>query len=142
MAFGQASGPPAGARQVEELAALLERAGFGSFKEARHPYGLTQRQAAGKFTVAEAEELIARLEAAEQVQAGGPAAEPAPSPVARQRTSPTVAPPPASAPSEARARRAQRKVDVLGAFADDLLVAELERRGWCCIPPIDELDQT
>jgi hypothetical protein len=24
---------------------------------------------------------------------------------------------------------------------DDLLVAELERRGWCCIPPIDTLEE-
>lgn len=141
MAFGQASGPPAGARQVEQLAALLERAGYSTFKEARHPYGLSQRQAAGKFTVGEADELIARLEAAEQVQLGGPEVDVVAT--VAEPSSRTSAPQPQRAsPSEARARRAQRKVDVLSAFGDDLLVAELERRGWCCIPPITDLEQT
>ncbi len=70
MAFGQASGPPAGARQVERIEELLARAGFDSVREARHPYGLTQRQAGGKFTIAEADLLIERLEAAELVQQG------------------------------------------------------------------------
>lgn len=135
MAFGQASGPPAGARQVDHLAELLERAGFSSFREARHPYGLTQRQAAGKFTVGEAEELIERLEAAELVQQGEPAPEPPPAAPARRPAEPTRA-----APSAQRARTAQRKVEVMSAFTDELLVAELERRGWCCIPPISELE--
>jgi hypothetical protein len=134
MAFGQASGPPAGARQLEQLAALLERAGFSSFREARHPYGLTQRQAAGKFTVGEADELIERLEAAEAVQQGMAAPEPPPSVTA----TPSVGP---AEPPARRARTAQRKVEVLSAFGDDLLVAELERRGWCCIPPISELEE-
>src|SRR5829696_1437037 len=61
MAFGQASGPPAPARRVAELAELLEERGFESFREARHPFGLTQRQAAGKFTSPEVDELIDRL---------------------------------------------------------------------------------
>ena len=135
MAFGQASGPPAGARQVDHLAELLERAGFSSFREARHPYGLTQRQAAGKFTVGEAEELIERLEAAELVQQGEPAPEPPPAAPARRPAGPTR-----SAPVASRARTAQRKVEVMSAFTDELLVAELERRGWCCIPPISELE--
>lgn len=137
MAFGQAAGPPAGGRQVEQLAVLFERAGFSSFREARHPYGLTQRQAAGKFTAAEAEELIERLEAAELVQQGEPTSD-------SMDVAPIVparAPEPAGAqPTAQRRRRAQRKVDVLGAFADDLLVAELEERGWCCIPPISTLE--
>lgn len=136
MAFGDPAGPPAGARQVEHLAELFERAGFSSFREARHPYGLTQRQAAGKFTAAEADELIERLEAAEHVQQGVAEQDPmdrAPTSQAR------VAEPTGSQPSAQRARRTQRKADVLGAFADSLLVAELERRGWCCIPPISTL---
>ncbi len=135
MAFGQASGPPAGARQVDHLAELLERAGFSSFREARHPYGLTQRQAAGKFTAGEAEELIERLEAAELVQQG----EPAPEPPARV-TPRAAATPSRSAPAARRASTAQRKVEVMSAFTDELLVAELERRGWCCIPPISTLE--
>jgi hypothetical protein len=135
MAFGQASGPPAGARQVDHLAELLERAGFSSFREARHPYGLTQRQAAGKFTAGEAEELIERLEAAELVQQG----EPAPEPPARV-TPRAAATPSRSAPAARLASTAQRKVEVMSAFTDELLVAELERRGWCCIPPISTLE--
>lgn len=141
MAFGQASGPPAGGRQLEHLAALLERAGFSSFKEARHPYGLTQRQAGGKFTVAEADELIERLEAAESVHQGLAPAEPVTSARSSAASAgrPAPAPPPADVVAARRARSAQRKVEVLSAFDDDLLVAELERRGWCCIPPISDL---
>ena len=65
MAFGQQSGPPASAKQVSEIESLLERAGFSSLREARHIYGLTQRQAGGRFTRTEADELIARLLAGE-----------------------------------------------------------------------------
>jgi hypothetical protein len=61
--FGQQSGPPASARQLRDLQALLERAGYGGFREARGPLGFTQRQGLGKFTSAEAAELIERLEA-------------------------------------------------------------------------------
>ncbi|MFN7151734.1 MAG: hypothetical protein ACK4V6_19925, partial [Microthrixaceae bacterium] len=88
MAFGQVAGPPAGARQLEQLGALLADAGYASFKEARHPFGLTQRQAAGKFTVGEADELIERLEAAAIVAdaTGADDVEPAPSSPARTRT--------------------------------------------------------
>jgi|GEM_PF-449117 len=63
MAFGQASGPPAAVQQLNRLAELLAERGFDSFKEARHPFGLTQRQAGGKFTSGEVAELIERLEA-------------------------------------------------------------------------------
>ena len=61
MAFGQQSGPPASAREVAQLEALLGEAGYSSFREARHIYGLTQRQAAGRFTRTEAAELLERL---------------------------------------------------------------------------------
>ena len=55
MAFGQQTGPPASAKQVDEIAPLLEQAGYASFREARHIFGLTQRQASGKFTQDEAD---------------------------------------------------------------------------------------
>ena len=55
MAFGQQAGPPATARQVQELLALLHHAGHTDFRDARGPMGFTQRQAAGKFTRDEAE---------------------------------------------------------------------------------------
>lgn len=62
MAFGQAAGPPASAKRIQELAELLEQHGFTSFREARHPFGLTQRQAGGKFTNSEIDDLMERLE--------------------------------------------------------------------------------
>ena len=55
------SGPPASAKQVQYLQELLEKAGYGSFRDARRTLGLTQRQSGGKFTVAEASALIDRL---------------------------------------------------------------------------------
>jgi len=58
MAFGQQSGPPASAKQVRELLALLHDAGHTDFRDARGPMGFTQRQAAGKFTSAEADAFI------------------------------------------------------------------------------------
>lgn len=60
MALG-ASGPPASPKQVSYLQALLEKAGYATFREARRAYGLTQRQAGGKFTKQEASALIDRL---------------------------------------------------------------------------------
>lgn len=60
MALG-ASGPPASAKQIQYLQALLEKAGYPTFRDARRPLGLTQRQSNGKFTISEASELIDRL---------------------------------------------------------------------------------
>jgi hypothetical protein len=62
MAFGgKPSAPAATAKQLAYLESLLEKAGFASFREARHRFGLTQRQAGGKFTMPEASALIDRL---------------------------------------------------------------------------------
>jgi hypothetical protein len=55
-------GPPASAKQVQQLRSLLEDAGYLDFRSARGPLGLTQRQGLGKFTNAEAEILIEQLE--------------------------------------------------------------------------------
>lgn len=73
MAFGQQSGPPASAKQVRDLLALVQEAGHVDFRDARGALGLTQRQAAGKFTRDEADSLLSQLEAGEP-----PAGEPAP----------------------------------------------------------------
>lgn len=72
MAFGQQSGPPATAKQVQELLGLLQEAGHTDFRDARGPMGFNQRQAGGRFTRDEADAFI------EQLQGDGPsAAEPA-----------------------------------------------------------------
>ena len=107
MAFGQQSGPPAGARQVEELLQRVKEVGYSDFREARHPLGLTQRQAAGRFTRDEVDELIERLER-----------------------------PGVSSPGRAvvDATNAATK-KLLGTFQAEQLAFELERRGWIVIAP-------
>ena len=65
VSFGQQSGPPASAKQLSYLLSLVKKAGYEGFRDARHPLGLTQRQAGGKFTGKEASELIDRLLSAE-----------------------------------------------------------------------------
>lgn len=114
MAFGQVSGPPANARRVAELAALLEERGYDTFREARHPFDLTQRQAAGKFTTAEVDELMDRLHDADDAPAtdGGEGGE---------------------TPDQRRRRERDEEIAVrLGA---EVMATELVNRGWCCIPP-------
>lgn len=120
MAFGQASGPPAPQRRVAELAELLEARGFDSFKEARHPFGLTQRQAAGKFTIGEVDELIDRLqgEAEAEVEAAG----------ATDTTR-------EAAERPDQRRRRERDEEVAVHLDADVMATELVNRGWCCIPP-------
>jgi len=127
MAFGQAAGPPASARRVAELAAVLEALGSDSFREARHPIGLTQRQAPGKFTTGEVDELLERLEP-EAEQARGEAPPPAPSP-------PAVAPRSALAEARAQARRRAADEELVVRVETEVLATELTNRGWCCIPP-------
>ena len=117
MAFGQSSGPPASAKQLAYLASLLEEAGHGSFREARHPLDLTQRQAGGKFTGREASELIDRLLAND---VGDPSGD----------------------RSSKAAERATRRLDeeraaVVSGMPAEVMVMELERRGWVCSPPVE-----
>ena len=138
MAFGQAAGPPAHARQIDELTALLARAGFESVREARHPFGLNQRQAAGRFTVDEADELIERLRAAEVVAGeGDPPSGGAPS-LAHPESS--AAPAASPAPSDGSSTGKRRRATTLRQVDAGVLAAELERRGWCCIPPVGPED--
>ena len=117
MAFGQASGPPADARRVAELAALLEERGYDSFREARHPFGLTQRQAAGKFTSSEVDELMDRLQEDED-----------------------QAPPDGDEAGETpdQRRRRERDEEIAVRLDADVMATELVNRGWCCIPPPTE----
>lgn len=131
MAFGQASGPPAGSRQIEELASLLNQNGYDSFREARHPLGLTQRQAGGKFTVEEAESLRERLEAMAEVSSSGRPAATEDSPHATGAAVPTSA----AARTKAQQRRREGDAKAAKTMDADILADELAGRGWCCIPP-------
>ena len=110
MAFGQASGPPATHKQLDELLELLMEAGFESFREARYPMDFTQRQAGGKFTRDEADEFIAKLQERSEIEDVSAA------PVAKVKK-----PSPAS--------QALRK------FPAEELAAELQRRGWIVAEP-------
>jgi len=141
MSFGQPSGPPATARQLRELTALVEAAGHAGFKDARGPLGLNQRQAGGRFTQAEAEALIARLETEEEGAADdgtGPGG--ADGPVAERTTrSAPVGPVGPAAPRRAAPRtsgaRATTLAKQLERVPEQLLVDEMRRRGWRLIPP-------
>ena len=105
MAFGQASGPSATHKQVDQLLDLLMEAGFESFKEARYLMDFTQRQAGGKFTRDEADEYIAKLQEKSEIGDGSIA------PVEKvKKLSP--------------AEQALRKCSA------EELAAELQRRGW------------
>lgn len=117
MAFGQQSGPPATARQVQELQALLEEAGHTDFRDARGPMGFTQRQAGGKFTRDEADAFIEQLQEAQEHANQAPPGKSEPARVARPAARLTTA------------EQALRKVPT------ERLAAELQRRGWVVLEP-------
>ena len=108
MAFGQPTGPPASARQVQELLALLGEAGHSDFRDARGPMGFTQRQAGGRFTRSEADAFIERL----------------------RGTGPTP-----REPVTAAERRRAEQVCSLRQMPPELLAGELQRRGWIVMAP-------
>jgi hypothetical protein len=115
MAFGQSAGPPATGRQLAQLLELLQAAGHSDFRDARGPLGFTQRQAAGKFSRAEAEALIEQLD--QQTEQG--------STEATGAGLSSEGPPP---------RR--RGVDtLLEGVPTPTLAAELQRRGWIVVEP-------
>ncbi|MGZ4760278.1 MAG: hypothetical protein ACXV95_14550, partial [Acidimicrobiales bacterium] len=89
-----------------------------SFREARHVFGLTQRQASGRFTRDEAVELIDRLRA----ESGE--AEPSEAGATVTRT------------DRGAERQAARQAELLAAVPADDLADELVRRGWMCVPPV------
>lgn len=116
MAFGQQSGPPATARQLRQLGELVVAAGHTDLRDARGPLGLTQRQAGGRFTRDEADELIERLES--EVESGG--------------TGPVERSP--AEPARLDRREAQRR-EALSRVPAEALAAELQRRGWVVLEP-------
>jgi hypothetical protein len=119
MAFGQASGPPASKGQLDHLLALLQEAGHIDFRDARGPMGFTQRQAAGKFTVDEADGFIRQLEDEAFVADATAGAAGAAS----------VADRPAPQPKLSAAEQALRRMP------DGVIAAELQRRGWIVVEP-------
>jgi hypothetical protein len=138
MAFGQQSGPPASAKQVQELLSLLQEAGHTDFRDARGPMGFTQRQAGGKFTRDEATDFIEQLqnestEQIEQIEQIAPATKAstpnAPTPSAPSTSSSTARP---KASAKARPSAAEQ---ALGKFSTEQLAAELQRRGWIVVEP-------
>lgn len=133
MAFGQASGPPASRRQVDELLALVNAAGFDDFRDARHPLGFTQRQAAGKFTRDEADAFIESLTAESDDRPSGidePALSPDAARVQGPRSSSTR-----SGPVTAAERKAASQARTIRSMPSELLAGELQRRGWAVIEP-------
>ena len=133
MAFGQQGGPPATARQLKEMMALLEQAGYSSFREARGPLGFTQRQGGGKFTGPEAAVFIEQLEAEGEAESE-PKAVPKSKPRVKAKSprAPEVAP---VASTLAAERREARLTVVARDLPPHILARELERRGWILIPP-------
>jgi len=108
MAFGQQQGPPASARQVQELLALLQEAGHSDFRDARGPMGFTQRQAGGKFTRTEADTILERLR----------------DPEADLGKS-----------HEVPIWRRSTQDQLLGQIPSERLAVELRRRGWTAAEP-------
>jgi hypothetical protein len=125
MSFGQPSGPPASAKQVRDLLALLEQVGYDGFRSARGPLGFSQRQGNGKFTRDEAEALIEQLQAELD---GAPPHSPA-------GAEPVPPEPPVKAPSARATTRAAGADQVLRRFSSQQLAAELQRRGWVVMEP-------
>ena len=127
MAFGQPSGPPATAKQVQQLLTLLQQAGHSDFRDARGPLGFNQRQAAGKFTREEAEALIDKLQA-EGVPFEAP-------PIQAAADRPAAAARPAAPAKSASRTSAARMPHALSTVPSSELAAELQRRGWVVVQP-------
>ena len=122
VSFGQQSGPPASAKQLSYLLSLVKKAGYQGFRDARHPLGLTQRQAGGKFTGKEASELIDRLLSADAT------ARPMPT-----GATGSVAPGTMPAPRRRPMRLRTQQTSLVRGMPAEVLAAELERRGWTVV---------
>jgi hypothetical protein len=113
MAFGQPSGPPASAKQLQELMQLLNAAGHSDFRDARGPMGFTQRQAGGKD---EADAFIAQLQEWAEIAEAADAV-------------PTPAAPTPAKPKVTAAEKSLKNVPT------EVLAAELQKRGWVVLEP-------
>ncbi len=124
MSFGQ-SAPPATTKQVQYLLSLVEKAGHTGFRDARGPLGLTQRQAAGKFSRLEASALIDLL-LAEPGSDDGSEAGPDPG----SKTGRSTVTNDTGESIAAAIRLETQRVETLRGMPAQLLAGELERRGW------------
>jgi hypothetical protein len=104
VSFAQ-QGPPASAKQIAYIEALLRKAGYDDFRTARTEYRLTPRQARGKFTKVEASALIDRL-------------------TSTADDNPTL-----STTEEPETVESAQGLLIRG-FPADVLADELRRRGW------------
>jgi hypothetical protein len=120
MAFGQQAGPPATAKQVQYLESLVLKAGHSSFRDARGPLGLTQRQSSGKFTRDEASTLIDQLLETD----------PDVSPVIGGRSAE-----PTMEQHRAEQQLEAQRVQALRGMPATLLADELRSRGWTVSEP-------
>jgi hypothetical protein len=109
VSFAQ-QGPPASAKQIAYIQALMAKAGYDDFRSARTEYRLTPRQARGKFTKSEASAMIDRLTSADD-------------------ENPTV-----SAVEEPDTLDSAQALLIRG-FKAELLADELLRRGWSVHEP-------
>ncbi len=112
-----ASAPPASDKQVAYLLNLLQRAGHQGFRDARHPLGLTQRQAAGRFSRSEASALIDQLLGADDADTDDGAG------------------PGAPAATELGRRAVEERAALARGLPADVLADELRRRGWHVAAP-------
>jgi hypothetical protein len=126
MSFGQSSGPSASPKQVQYLLALLQKAGHDSFRDARGPMGLTQRQSSGKFTRDEASAMIDQLESGALDANGHPL---------EADESAASKPVMTGAMLAATTRLDAQRRDLLKGMPAEMLAGELEQRGWCVIAP-------
>ena len=139
MAFGQSAGPPATSKQLRELLELVVEAGHLDFRDARGPLGLTQRQAAGKFTRDEADELISQLQ---EQPAPGHADEPTPpstgtepSGARPKRSGTNTFSPRSGSPTTDSSTPGSQDDRRLRHVPTEELAAELQRRGWVVLQP-------
>lgn len=109
MSFAQ-QGPPASAKQVAYIQALMRKAGYDDFRSAQTEYRLTPRQARGKFTKTEASAMIDRLTSTDD-------------------DNPTV-----SVSEEPDSLDSAQALLIRG-FPADVLADELLRRGWTVSKP-------
>lgn len=109
VSFAQ-QGPPASAKQVAYIQALMRKAGYDDFRSAQTEYRLTPRQSRGKFTKTEASAMIDRLTSTDD-------------------DNPTV-----SVSEEPDSLDSAQALLIRG-FPADVLADELRRRGWTVSEP-------